>query len=285
MIKRPPLRVAVIWEIVAILVLVLLYNVGGSGFAGKSLWDWFQLLIVPLILLLGGIVINSTIQRSERQQADERAKVDREIATDRLREQALQTYFDHMSEMLLKDQLYDQVVREEAKTIARARTLTVLRGLDGDRKGAVLSFLYESGLISGNTATVSLKNADFSHANLQGAFLMDANLAQMNLQGAILQWATLDEVNFDMAHLQGANLQGALCPLTHLLGTNLHEANLKDTDFQGAHFQGTILYGANLTGASVTQEQLAQAFLDEHAILPDGTHYVPPAKPSQDASQ
>ncbi len=53
----------------------------GKIVPAKTLWDWFELLIVPLILAIGGIVINSTIQRSERQQADERAKVDREIAT------------------------------------------------------------------------------------------------------------------------------------------------------------------------------------------------------------
>ncbi len=91
----------------------------GKVVPAKMLWDWLGLLIVPLFLLLGGVVINSSIQQGERERAD-----------DGLREQALQTYLDRMSEMLLKNQFDDPEVGEAAKTVARARTLTVLRGLD-----------------------------------------------------------------------------------------------------------------------------------------------------------
>jgi H+/Cl- antiporter ClcA len=33
---------------------------------GKTFWDWLQLLIIPVVLAVGGYVINLTISRSER---------------------------------------------------------------------------------------------------------------------------------------------------------------------------------------------------------------------------
>ena len=142
--RRLPLIVAlVLTTVIVIEAIAFLYSMSGSGFAGKSLWDWLNLLVVPLILAIGGIAINSTIQRSERKQAEERAKVDRELADDRLKEQALQTYLDRVSELLLKEHLDDPKVGEKARIVARARTLTTLRGLDGERRAAVLQFLHE----------------------------------------------------------------------------------------------------------------------------------------------
>src|SRR6266566_3817511 len=34
---------------------------------GKTLWDWMQLLIVPVVLVLAGYAINLTISRSEQE--------------------------------------------------------------------------------------------------------------------------------------------------------------------------------------------------------------------------
>ena len=60
---------------------------------------------------------------------------------DNQRETALQTYIDKMSELLLEKHLRTSQPEEEVRKIARVRTLTVLRGLDANRKGSVLQFL------------------------------------------------------------------------------------------------------------------------------------------------
>jgi uncharacterized protein YjbI with pentapeptide repeats len=82
-------------------------------------------------------------------------------------------------------------------TVARARTLTVLGRLDGGRKGSVMQFLYESGLIYKERTLlkasdlierghniVSLHQADLSDADLREANLIGADLRGANLSGA-----------------------------------------------------------------------------------------------------
>lgn len=63
------------------------------------------------------------------------------------REAALQAYIEKMSTLLLTQNLGDFSEDEEVRKIARGRTLTVLRRLDAERKGRVLRFLHESGLV------------------------------------------------------------------------------------------------------------------------------------------
>src|SRR5205823_1373323 len=61
---------------------VILY---GTGFAGKSLWDWLQLLIIPLVLAIGGYSFNYATSRTER-----------DVTADNQREVALKEYMDKM---------------------------------------------------------------------------------------------------------------------------------------------------------------------------------------------
>jgi hypothetical protein len=77
--------------------------------------------------------------------------------------------------------------RDNLSTVARARTLTVLARLDFERKGSVMQFLYESGLIYKDSLVLDLRRADLLDANLS-----DADLSWVNLSGARLLGANLD---------------------------------------------------------------------------------------------
>src|SRR5205085_3193827 len=98
----------------------------------KSLWDWMQLLIIPVALAFVAIWFNRVERRNEQA-----------ISSDNQQEAALQAYLDKMSELLLKEGLRQSETDSEVRNIARARTLTMLRKLDGQRKGSLLQFLFE----------------------------------------------------------------------------------------------------------------------------------------------
>jgi hypothetical protein len=115
---------------------------------GKTVWDWLQLLIVPLVLV--GIGLLFEMQQADRQQAMEeqqqaleerRAEAERELAEQRAQDEALQAYLDQMSSLLLEKDLRASGEESEVRTLARARTLTVLERLDPSRKTAVMQFL------------------------------------------------------------------------------------------------------------------------------------------------
>src|SRR5919107_1905498 len=88
-------------------------------FGGKPLWDWLQLLIVPLMLAL--ITIIFTWQQDARQQQieDRRAQREREIEEQRADDAALQVYFDQISTLLLEKNLRASETNSEVRTLAR----------------------------------------------------------------------------------------------------------------------------------------------------------------------
>lgn len=65
---------------------------------GKTLWDWLSLFIAPLSLGLVAAVIAYRLN-SLQQERDAKSQLDR------FREEALQKYFDDMTELMLKDGL------------------------------------------------------------------------------------------------------------------------------------------------------------------------------------
>src|SRR5215204_7561357 len=94
--------------------------------------------------------------------------LDREIADERRQDDMLQSYLDGMSQLLTDEKrpLHRAQVGDSLSTVARARTLTVLSRLDGDRKGSVLQFLYEAGLIIKGSRVIDLRTANLAVAEL-----------------------------------------------------------------------------------------------------------------------
>jgi uncharacterized protein YjbI with pentapeptide repeats len=221
-----------------------------TGFETKTLWDWMELLIIPLVLSMGVFYLNRSERTVDRQMAEKRAEVEREIATDRQREAALQAYLDRMAELLLKEKLRTSS-DEEVRNVARIRTLTVLRGLDAKRKRMVFFFLHESGLIA-QERIVDLGEADLSDVELSEVDLSGANLSAANLSRAKFSLTNLSHANLSAANLRGADFGGA----------NLTEANLSNADLHGANL-GAHLIKANLSHAELGNARLYSARLTE----------------------
>ena len=138
-----------------------------------TLWDWIKLLIVPAVIAGGGLWFNRQQHERELAIASEQRKREVAIAERRTQDEALQAYLDQMSNMLIpktdQPSLYKARTGDSLSSVARARTLTVLPRLEGDRKARVVQFLYESGLIAKNRPIVAMSGADLSGANLREA--------------------------------------------------------------------------------------------------------------------
>ena len=245
-----------------------------TGFLSKSLWDWLQLLIVPLVLAIIALVFQRASSRTEQQIAKDRYDQDREtakqryeqdqqIALDKQREDLLQTYLDRLSELLLKEDLLQSAPNSKVRNVARVRTVTVLFQLDARRIGYVFEFLRESGLMSNqpNKSIVSLSNADLKEVNFVDADLDEADLSGANLSKANLSFASLYEANLSGAKLSEANLSFASLYEANLSGAKLSEANLKEADLSFVSLDEATLSNADLTGATLSNADLSFANL------------------------
>jgi uncharacterized protein YjbI with pentapeptide repeats len=261
-------------------------------FGGKTLWDWLQLLIVPVVLSLITVVFAWQQDIRQDQIESKRANAERELARERAQDEALQAYLSQMGSLLLEKDLRKSAKDSEVRSLARARTLTVLSRLDSARKERLLQFLYEAGLLHKQNPVVDLDGADLSGIDLRnnnisgsGAFLTDVSgnqpiggkvesskaanlsgaiLSDANLEGALLMDTDLSNTDLSDAHLSGASLWH-----TDLYNANLTDADLSNAglwnawlryaDLSGADLSGADLSGANLSGANLSGADLSDS--------------------------
>jgi hypothetical protein len=225
-----------------------------TGFPKRTPWDWTDLLIVPVVLAIGGYWFTSSQNQATQAAAERRAQDD-----------ALQSYLNQMGQLLLdKDtQLLHPDEGDDARTLARAWTLTVLPTLDGNRKRSVLQFLYEAGLIDKERPIVDLTGADLRGGGLSGAFLSGAFLSGADLRGADLREAELNGAILNKARLGTARVSVVL-PDGGTEPAEPHPADLRQADLSQANLQWAQGW---------TYEQLDQARFLEGATMPDGRQY------------
>jgi hypothetical protein len=281
----------------------------------KTLWDWLQLLLVPLVLAFGGFWLTRAenryalelqerrekeaqkledqrieearriegqrieetqkledqrieeARRIEGQRIEETQKLEdqrieeaRRIESERAKDAALQAYLDQMTDLLLHEKLLISEEKDSVRTVARARTLTVVKQLDGARKARVVQFLYEARLI-GYCERQSPQKPTYIKAvvSLSGLDLQEANLTEVNLDGANLTETDLSRINLSFANLIKADLSFANLTHAHLQGANLYEANLYEADLPFANLTDARLRGANFDGANLTDADFTGA--------------------------
>jgi uncharacterized protein YjbI with pentapeptide repeats len=150
---------------------------------------------------------DATLDRVTGGRAWASSSVTQATAERQSQDEALQAYLDKIGELLLDNKLRAPRAGKEARTLARARSVTALKRLDAEHSRSILHFLRDSNLIGENNFNFSgtdLEGADLTRAYLLEAPLLDTNLINANLFGAIL-----DRADLTRAYLIGANLMHA----------------------------------------------------------------------------
>ncbi len=198
--------------------------------AKRTLWDLLQLLIVPLAI--AGIGFWFTTHQDARQQR---------LEADRARDEASRAYLDQMSQLMTDNNLRDSKPDSEGRTLATARTLTVLNVLDLKRKVHVLRFLYDAGLIEQPNPAITLEGADLRKITLKNRNLTGGSfLAVRDFGIPSIPTGVRTSIGGDNADLSGANLAHANLSYARLCGVDLEGANLS-----GA--QGRVVMGIDYT--------------------------------------
>ena len=246
---------------------------GAWGFKGKKFWDWMDLLLVPFLLFIATAYLSS--------QADTRQ---REANKEREKQEILQNYVGQITRIITEQ----ETLHPTDHKMIRVYTHTAVRELNPERKGQLVMFLKDAGLIAKNENTSLLSRADLSGAylnlkyrtnrlqdtNLSAAYLHGADLGYANLKNADLTHANLGYAKLLKADLTNANLTGADLTGADLTGAKLisenSEARKKNIENKNKDsfitLEGAILIGANLSEVDLKNANLMKANLSDAYI-------------------
>jgi uncharacterized protein YjbI with pentapeptide repeats len=258
-------------------VAIWISNFKWSGFQKKTLWDWLQLLIIPLMLALGAFYLNSASESSRVQE-----QIKQEILTD---------YFSKMQDLIVetkkvketsgykeshpKDQ--EVMLLPEFSSTAQALTLSVLEQLDGKRKGKVITYLAESQLI---TITVdNNKPSTQPEIKLDGANLDDIELGNNGQRNSLNEneMTIINQIQIKNANMKRANLSGLRSRYSGLNGSNLENATLENVDFTGSIMVDLRFINGQITDVDFTDVKLGKTIFDnvklENITISDKTNF------------
>ena len=165
------------------------------GFVGKTPWDFIQLLLIPLVFAGVGYWFSFTQTQSNLQNSQKQYDTNLQIAIDQQRETELTTCLNDMEDLLLNKNLRGSKPGDEVRVVARGDILTALWRMDGERRGLLMQYLSDAGLIakSRNTIIIDLKGADLSGADLREVDLNGVDLSETDLRGAMITGKQLKE--------------------------------------------------------------------------------------------
>ncbi|MEO1389012.1 MAG: pentapeptide repeat-containing protein [Cyanobacteria bacterium J06634_6] len=297
----------------------------------KTLWDWLQLLVAPLVISFFLWSLNTNEKRRETRDNVEREKIDKKlreqkeendrnientrraieynVRRDSLNEQRLQTYIDKISELILEKGLLDGQILEnkvDMKRIVQVRTISLLNGLNTERKEYLLNYLYMAGLI-GNPKMLQIlisKGMDDLQSRIRLAYqypvvsLLNTDFRQVQMHGKSFQYASLMGVRFNASRFISSVFDNACLSTSDFSGATLagcffretianlaifKDSECQDSDFTKAHLEGAdftdasldraIFDGAHLVNSKILWQQLEQAESWNGAIMPNGEIY------------
>lgn len=267
-----------LFGILAILILAYLiwqgYKQDWTGFnitpeytgyrSGKYLWDWLEVIIVPLALTLIGIYFNARQKQSEVEMEK------RKIAESKIKEQEneLSQYFDKMSKLMLRDGLSKENASPEARSIARSITTEVLRKISVAYAPKVIQYLYENRLIEKENCKVDLSGVrldkidlskkNFSGINLSGIEIYIGNLSGADFSNSDLSGAVLFQCNLKNSKFIGSDISSTDFKSCNLVWADFRNSEGSHADFSFTYMFETIFANANLPNSEYFQARMTQ---------------------------
>ena len=168
-------RWRVLWIALLVVVLVgfMFTIIGGyafswawTGFGDNKLWEWLNLLILPVTLALGANLVSMQQNRRGLQEGEAQHQTDLQIAEDTRQEETLDAYIDQVMQLLLEKNLRASGPGSDIREVARIHTLTALRRLNTTRQRILLQFLDEAGLVNQDNPLINLSEIDLSGIQL-----------------------------------------------------------------------------------------------------------------------
>ncbi len=269
----------------------------------KTLWDWMSLLLAPATLASLGFLFQSSQERAK----EAKAASDKERDADQQREQALQTYFDQASKLLVEQQLKQHLAAQKllaainqpapvlaggpfsgsasSSSTALAAPPMPAAAIAIDTKAALdvikartfaLFRLFQNNQDMVRKASVLsfLGDSELLEAlqqstgfELSRSDWQGANLRRANLRNINLVEADLTGASLNYANLCGANLKGANLAKANLSEANLNNADLTEADLTGADLRGANLKNVKLRGATLENADFSKVNLREANLV------------------
>ncbi|GAP13497.1 uncharacterized low-complexity proteins [Longilinea arvoryzae] len=252
--------------------------------APKTLFDLFEILIIPVLIAIGTIFFEQAFKSIESRDANERQQ-----------SALIEKYLETLETLYLDPVFFDYEKGKKSRVMIQAYTRDLLKNLHGHWIGVAIDLLdsYYLGLardynVNENlefeeipevlsdlspeeldklTPIVNLKSLRFSNADLS-----ERKFTNMNLEGVWViksKWDSVDcrSINFFSVRFNNSSLRKAKFINCNFSGANFSSCNLEGCLFDNCILENAIFSHANLRKVEFIETDISEAIIDSSTIL------------------
>ncbi|CAF3805872.1 unnamed protein product [Rotaria magnacalcarata] len=221
-------------------------------------------LLLPLALGVFTVIITFQQQNAAKQQRDEDRKSselqreqEKSLEEQRYKNEALDTFIKDMGKLLKENNGFLTANRVTA-TLARVKTLNILRELDAQRNMRVIRFLYEANQLAevDGHSPLDLSAAELRDMNFRRLSIIKMKITNLSLTGVFLSNATFAGV--DMEYVDFATNHATLQNVDFSYA-NINYADFSSAQLLNVNFSFAILPSANFGGTAASYVEFRRA--------------------------
>ncbi|CAF3646530.1 unnamed protein product [Rotaria socialis] len=226
-------------------------------------------LLLPLALGVFTVIITFQQQNAAKQQRDEDRKAsqlqreqEKNLEEQRYKNEALDTFIKEMGKLLKESNGFLTANRVTA-TLARVKTLNILRELDAQRNMRVIRFLYEANQLAevDGHSPLDLSAAELRDMNFRRLSILKMKITNLSLTGVFLSNATfagvdMEYVDFATNQFDNVNFFSDYINNVSFSFTRLNNLNFSYGKFRNANFSFSSLFNVNFSFSALINTHL-----------------------------
>ncbi|CAF2109632.1 unnamed protein product [Rotaria magnacalcarata] len=226
-------------------------------------------LLLPLALGVFTVIITFQQQNAAKQQRDEDRKSselqreqEKSLEEQRYKNEALDTFIKDMGKLLKENNGFLTANRVTA-TLARVKTLNILRELDAQRNMRVIRFLYEANQLAevDGHSPLDLSAAELRDMNFRRLSIIKMKITNLSLTGVFLSNATfagvdMEYVDFATNQFDNVNFFSDYINNVSFSFTRLNNSNFSYGKFRNANFLFSSLFNVNFSFSALINTHL-----------------------------
>lgn len=262
-------------------IIALGYQIKWMGFAGKTLWDWLEIAVVP-IFIAGSVFFFDFIQkRNDILSSQRELENQKELSREQFSRDQFDSFLSYFQDY--GGRLRDGAGTHEAQVI-KFKTRAMFRTMSAFWIGEVFDFLSQSSIVrvipdifdENEFKEVNISHAALRNVSMKDVRFFDCTAQQVVLSGGIFRTvlfngtrisggnfsnASFRNVRFDNCDLTGLQCNSIVMASTDFLNCILVRGRFSNGIFQSCLLQGVTLDFANIDGAAIRNINLRKCSL------------------------
>jgi uncharacterized protein YjbI with pentapeptide repeats len=227
------------------------YDIEGNFHLKKFLWDWLEIMLVPIFIASIGLFYTNFSTNQENLRSEH--KIQNEMIS-----KYINTLYEYFK---LKNQT------QELTAFIRGQTLNILQELEGFQKANIVQILYELKLIK----LSSNRKAFLEYANFENLIISQKNLAGINLRKTSINCSHISNAifsssDFSFSTFINSNLKNNKFIECIFEFVNFYYSTSENNDFSYSNLENCSLSNVKFSDSIFNNANLRSSSLD-HSVF------------------